>query len=212
MLPMCPSNCRMIRLFQHPIATQYLVSIHLMAWWIDIDPLVFDGSSRNWNQCCRGISWWRHQMETFSALLALCAGNSSVPVKSPHKGQWRGALLFCLICAWINDWVNNREAGDLRGHCGHYDVNVIFQVCFITLHEMRELFTSTQSYTFDVNKGGIGKSVVDGHKDRRWFNPVLRTPEMINEYHWQYAGIGLWTHWEQMTHMCVIELCRHWVR
>ena len=69
--------------------------------------------------------WWRHQMETFSALLALCAGNSSVPVKSPHKGQWRGALMFSLICVWINGWVNNREAGDLRRHLGHYDVIVM---------------------------------------------------------------------------------------
>ena len=31
------------------------------------------------------------------------------PVNSPHKGQWRGALMFSLICAWINGWVNNRE-------------------------------------------------------------------------------------------------------
>ena len=30
-----------------------------------------------------------------------------------------------LICAWINDWINNREAGDLRRHGGHYDVNVM---------------------------------------------------------------------------------------
>ena len=70
-------------------------------------------------------SWWRHQMETFSALLALCAGNSPVPVNSPHKGQWRRALMFSLICARINDWVNNREAGDLRRYRGHYDVNVM---------------------------------------------------------------------------------------
>ena len=27
----------------------------------------------------RRLSWWRHQMETFSALLAICAGNSPVP-------------------------------------------------------------------------------------------------------------------------------------
>ena len=53
-------------------------------------------------------------MGTFSALLALCAGNSPVPVNSPHKGQSRGALMFSLIYAWINDWINNREAGDLR--------------------------------------------------------------------------------------------------
>ena len=57
------------------------------------------------------MPWWRHQMETFSAYLAFCAGNSPVPVNSPHKGQWRGNLMFSLICVWINGWVNNREAG-----------------------------------------------------------------------------------------------------
>ena len=44
------------------------------------------------------------------------------PVNSPHKGQWRGALMFSLICVWISGWVYNREAGDLRRHCAHYDV------------------------------------------------------------------------------------------
>ena len=46
-------------------------------------------------------------------------------VNSPHKGQWRGALMFSLICVWINDWVNNREAGDLRRYRAHYDVIVM---------------------------------------------------------------------------------------
>ena len=67
-------------------------------------------------------SWWRHQMEAFSALLAICAGN---PVNSPHKGQWRGALMFSVICVWINGWVNNREARDLRPYRAHYDVIVM---------------------------------------------------------------------------------------
>ena len=44
------------------------------------------------------------------------------PVHSPHKGQWRGALIFSLIYVWINGWVNNREAGDLRRYRDHYDV------------------------------------------------------------------------------------------
>ena len=47
------------------------------------------------------------------------------PVNSPHKGQWRGALMFSLICVWINNWVNNREAGDLRCCRAHYDVIVM---------------------------------------------------------------------------------------
>ena len=40
--------------------------------------------------------------------------------------QWHGALMFSLICAWINGWVNNGEAGDLRHHRTHYDVTVMF--------------------------------------------------------------------------------------
>ena len=64
-------------------------------------------------------------METFSALLAICAGNSPVPVNSLRKGQWRGALMFSLICTPINGWVNNGEAGDLRRNRAHYDVIVM---------------------------------------------------------------------------------------
>ena len=43
---------------------------------------------------------------------------------TPHKGQWRGALMFTLTYAWINGWVNTREAGDLRCHRAYYDVSV----------------------------------------------------------------------------------------
>ena len=70
-------------------------------------------------------TWWRRQMETFSALLALCEGNSLSPVNSPHKGQWCEALIFSLICAWTNSWANNRDAGDLRPHHAHSDVSVM---------------------------------------------------------------------------------------
>ena len=57
-------------------------------------------------------AWWRHQMETFSALLAICTGNSPVPQRP-------------VICARINGWVHNGEAGDLRRHRVHYDVIVM---------------------------------------------------------------------------------------
>ena len=43
-------------------------------------------------------------------------------VNYPHKGQWRGALMFSLICAWINGWINNCEPGGLKRHRAHYDV------------------------------------------------------------------------------------------
>ena len=47
------------------------------------------------------------------------------PVNSLHKGQWRGALMFYLICTWINGWVISGEAGDLRRHSAHYDVTIM---------------------------------------------------------------------------------------
>ena len=64
---------------------------------------------------------WKH----FPRYLPFVRGILRSPVNSPHKGQWRGALIFSLICVWINSWVNNREAGDLRRYRAHYDVIVI---------------------------------------------------------------------------------------
>ena len=47
-------------------------------------------------------SWWRHQMEIFSALLAACVGVHRPPVNSPHRDQWRGALMFSLMIIIIH--------------------------------------------------------------------------------------------------------------
>ena len=70
-------------------------------------------------------SWWRHQMETFSALLAICARNSPVPGEFPAQRPVTRSFDFSFICVWINDWLNDREAGDLRRNRAHYDVMVM---------------------------------------------------------------------------------------
>ena len=62
---------------------------------------------------------------TFRRYWPFVRGIHRSPVNSPHKGQWRGAFMFSLICACINDWVNNLKAGDLRRHRAHYDVTVM---------------------------------------------------------------------------------------
>ena len=61
------------------------------------------------------------------------------PINSPHKGQWRGALMFSFICARINGWVNNREAGDLRRHHAHYDDIVMHQAGLAQVMDCRLL-------------------------------------------------------------------------
>ena len=81
----------------------------------------------------RNSSWrysgqWRgkcfHMTEIFSASLSICEGNPLM-TGALTKGQWRGALIFSLVCALANVWVNNRDAGDLRRHRSHYYVTVM---------------------------------------------------------------------------------------
>ena len=68
-----------------------------------------------------GVIKWKHFLRYWPFVWVIRRS----PVESPHKSQWRGALMFSLIRARINGWVNNREAGDLRSHRAHYDVIVM---------------------------------------------------------------------------------------
>ena len=85
-----------------------------------------------WNLHCHWhddiIKW-----KIFSRYWAFVRVIHRSPVNSPHKGQWRSALMLSLICAWINGWVNSREADDLRCHHAHYDVTVMAKGLWIDL-------------------------------------------------------------------------------
>ena len=74
-----------------------------------------------WSTPHDDVMKWKH----FPRYWPFMRGIYRSSVNSPHKGQWRGALMFSLICVWINSWINNREAGDLRRHGDHYDVIVM---------------------------------------------------------------------------------------
>ena len=97
---------------------------------------------------CRNLSVhddvikWKH----FLRYWPFVGGIHRWPVNSPHKGQWRGAWMFSLICAWINGWLNNREAGDLRRHRARYDVNVMN--VFVHTHLS---FSSRFTYWFELS-------------------------------------------------------------
>ena len=85
----------------------------IVVWWIGMEFVAHDD-----------VIKWKH----FPHYWPFVRGNSPFtgsPVNSPHKGQWRGALIFSLICGWINGWVNEREAGYLRCRPAHYDVTVM---------------------------------------------------------------------------------------
>ena len=64
---------------------------------------------------------WKH----FPRYLPFVRGIHRSPVNSLHRGQLRGALVFSFICVWINGWVNNGDAGELRRHRAHYEVTIM---------------------------------------------------------------------------------------
>ena len=101
------------------------------------------------------------------------------PVNSPHKGQWRGALMFSLICAWINGWVNNREAGDLSRHHAHYDVIAMIMIfIFILLLKML-------SFVHDHNLGGDGAT---GRRRILTSSQKLSLHNMVATWHGQLSN------------------------
>ena len=130
----------------------YYIYIHI---WIDRYFMVYYGmlkgahlaSPQYFNSCslmfmvykiiCLNHTWhyryvWSHTQDDvmkckhFPRYWPFVRGIHRSPVNSPHNGQWRGALIFSLICVWINGWVNNRQAGDWRRHRAHYDVTVMY--------------------------------------------------------------------------------------
>ena len=112
---------------QWTFAVFYWRSINTIKWFGSVRQ---HGQWRNIALLCDNkvycISWWRHQMETFSALLDLCARNSTVTGEFQAQMPVMRNFDVSLICVWINDWVNNPNCGDLRRHRGHYDVTVMF--------------------------------------------------------------------------------------
>ena len=101
-------------------------------------------------------AWWL-MMKSSNAHFPLCwpfvRGIHRSPVNSPHKGQCRGAFIFSLICVWTNDWVNNREADNLKRYRTHYDVIVMIGDLLAIWHQatkiswLRRLFGVNQAFS-----------------------------------------------------------------
>ena len=64
-------------------------------------------------------------METFSALLAICADNSLVTGEFPAQRPVARSFDVFFDLRLINCWVNNGDPCDLRRHRAHYDVIVM---------------------------------------------------------------------------------------
>ena len=102
------------------------------------------------------------------------------PVNSPYKGQWRGALMFSLICVWINGWVNNRDAGDLMRYRAHYDV-IIMEEYVHPIETCESNYSSMPWYHINyVNKRGTGYHI---ELSTHWFLGDKQPQPLLYRYH-----------------------------
>ena len=119
----CTAN---IELSIYKLMTQYISYTYIFVFDIDTVLVFF-----LINQCHDDVNKWKH----FPRYWPFVRGIHRWPVNSPHKGQWRGALVFSLICAWKNGWVNTGKAGDLGRHRGHYGVIVMVYLRHYITHK-----------------------------------------------------------------------------
>ena len=92
-------------------SSQWITCTHpyrsgLLHWQSEISPVHDD------------VIKWKH----LPSYRPFVRGIHRSPGNSRHKGQWRGTLMFSLIWARTNDWVNNWNTGDLRHNYAHYDI------------------------------------------------------------------------------------------
>ena len=106
------------------------------------------------------------------------------PVKYPKKSQWRGALMFSLICAC-----------DSRRHRAHYDVTVMLQ-----------LITGDRMSCSQLMIGHQGSSLSNDHQDDTLYctsSEKLTTQSnlmkyLLHHYNWAHGRnytATIWYHW-----------------
>ena len=166
---------------------------------------------------------WRHddviKWEHFPRYWPFVRGIHRSPVNSPHKGLWRGALLFSLICTRINGWVNNGEAEDLRRNRAHYDVIVM-----VELHQPGLWFISggylvkrwfipvaarARGQSSDLNREILASNLFNCHKEVINAPPV---PSISRCIHIVYRHKNVWEYqWSNFIYNCMSTFL-HYVR
>ena len=86
------------------------------------------------------FQWWRHQMKAFSALLALCAGNSPVTGEiPPQKPVTHSSDVFFDLR--LNKRLSKHSKRRLfETHHAHYDVTIYARITFHTLSHLQVMY------------------------------------------------------------------------
>ena len=149
----------------------------MLSRYINLLHIDFQGTRSSLEILFNAYPWWCHQMETFSALMAIYRGIHRSPYNSPYKGQWRGALIFCLHDLRLNKRLNKQSSGWwLRRHRAHYEVTVMTCIhdsvgdthilCIMTK-------TSWNGISCLILINDLSETLQEKTVEKSWMNPTL---------------------------------------
>ena len=139
---------------------------------------------------------WKH----FEHYWPFVQGIHQSTENSPPKGQWHGALMFSLICAWTNSWIKNRcwwfhmPSCSLWCHC-----NV---TCYRILRDLNshfELFLNTYEL---LNLRALKFSPVNKIHIFQWIGKIFCV---------EFQRYPMKLHTKYLTHTLKYMICiQHW--
>ena len=129
------------------------------------------------------IFWWRHQMKTFSALLAICAGNSPVPGEFPtQRPVTRSFDAYFdlrpnkrLSKQWWGWWFET-QSGPFWRHCNNFDQ---WRQCDMHIAQWISAILQSQS-----SGPGI-VTVADCLGPFHWYRLTLIPARISNDIHYE---------------------------
>ena len=128
------------------------------------------------------------------------------PVNSPNKGQWRGALMFSLICAWTNSWVNNRDTGDLKRHRAHYDITVMLLWLCLSLYMYYHACHKITPWFINHGSCQIRENLNSLEINHDHF-PSMSSPN----FRLSGGSLGYWTTCNNFKRYCTLPYCDYYL-
>ena len=147
-------------------------------------------------------------METYSALLGICAGNSPVTGEFPAQRPVTRSLMSSFICGWLNGWVSNCKASDLRRRCVHYDVIVMAWLLwhsyfyqFIYFHDFIPCMPKTLAISFIFYEYSSGQRKLMGIFGFNKMWPLCITWRWYNVHNSKVFLMHFLAVWKKAIHM-----------
>ena len=146
------------------------------------------------------VTWWRHQMETFYALLAFCAGNSPVPGEFPAQrpvtrsfGVFFNLRLNKRLSKQSWGWWFETLSSPLWCHCNEYHRYLTSQPvpCKVAAYVYSKNKEQMKAFLPPFEQSSQHVDIVEYVSNKFAVNNVFKGIEMLNECCFKRVHLGV---------------------